>query len=244
MENPNSHAMLLTGTLSNVTKKNTTAEIFFRSSDSDGMAATGAVAAALGLSGAAVGMAAMSMDEMKEPVCQLSFDIDGRHVEALLWNWPFKNGDEVQVVAEPAPNGGYTGFAVLDPKERIIVLYPHVSAGRKSHWKNVLKLSLLVGISINLVMCALMIFIYLRSKNIDFESIFIIASTGSLGVFAIFLWIGYGIGKRFLPFIEMAEPIFTLLGWNDVKNVDLRKITKAKKKPTDPPAMGDSYFRY
>ncbi|AJQ83522.1 hypothetical protein AZ54_13670 [Xanthomonas oryzae pv. oryzae PXO86] len=42
----------------------------------------------------------------------------------------------------------------------------------------------------------------------------------------------------------MAEPIFTLLGWNDVRNVDLRKITKAKKKPTDPPAMGDSYFRY
>ncbi|MGS0538885.1 putative type VI secretion system effector [Xanthomonas oryzae pv. oryzicola] len=238
------YAKVLTGTLSNVKVTNTVSDVFFRAGDSEGMAATGALAAALGESGLAAGMVAMSTEEMKDQVCLVSFDIDGKHVEGMLWNWPFKNGDEVQVVAEPAPNGGYTGFAVLDPKERIIVLYPHVSAGRKSHWKNVLKLSLLVGISINLVMCALMIFIYLRSKNIDFESIFIIASTGSLGVFAIFLWIGYGIGKRFLPFIEMAEPIFTLLGWNDVKNVDLRKITKAKKKPTDPPAMGDSYFRY
>ncbi|ACD58194.1 ISXo2 putative transposase [Xanthomonas oryzae pv. oryzae PXO99A] len=135
-----------------MTVRNTSAEIFFRSSDSDGMAATGVVAAAMGLSGAAAGMAAMSMDEMKEPVCHVSFDIDGKHVEAVLWNWPFKNGDEVQVVVEPAPNGGYTGFAVLDPKDRVIVLYSHVSAGRKSHWKNVLKLSLLGGMSINIIL--------------------------------------------------------------------------------------------
>ncbi|AXM15496.1 hypothetical protein BRN32_14745 [Xanthomonas oryzae pv. oryzae] len=245
MENPNAHAMVLMGTLSNVTQKNTTAEIFFRSSDSDGMAATGVVAAAMGLSGAAAGMAAMSMDEMKEPVCHVSFDIDGKHVEAVLWNWPFKNGDEVQVVVEqPAPNGGYTGFAVLDPKDRVIVLYPHVSAGRKSHWKNVLKLSLLGGMSINIIMCALMIFTYLRSQSIGTDSMLIITGTGCLGVFAIFLWVGYSIGKRFLPFIEMAEPIFKLLGWKDVGNINLRKITKEKKKLTDPTAMGDSYFRY
>ncbi|MGS0537970.1 hypothetical protein [Xanthomonas oryzae] len=58
------------------------------------------------------------------------------------------------------------------------------------------------------------------------------------------LWIGYRLGRRFTPFIEMAEPIFSLLEWDNVKNINLRKITKAKKKPTDPPAMGDSYFRY
>ncbi|WP_241243217.1 hypothetical protein [Xanthomonas oryzae] len=68
--------------------------------------------------------------------------------------------------------------------------------------------------------------------------------SGSLGIFVIFGWIIYNIGSRFTPFIEMAEPIFTLLGWKDVKNINLRKITKEKKKPTDPPAMGDSYFRY
>ncbi|WP_256723378.1 putative type VI secretion system effector, partial [Xanthomonas oryzae] len=165
-----SFAQVLNGVLSNVTVRNTSAEIFFRSSDSDGMAATGVVAAAMGLSGAAAGMAAMSMDEMKEPVCHVSFDIDGKHVEAVLWNWPFKNGDEVQVVVEPAPNGGYTGFAVLDPKDRVIVLYSHVSAGRKSHWKNLLKLSLLGGMSINIIMCALMIFNYLRSQSIGTDS--------------------------------------------------------------------------
>ncbi|UXW14504.1 hypothetical protein IXO221_009165 [Xanthomonas oryzae pv. oryzae] len=59
-----------------------------------------------------------------------------------------------------------------------------------------------------------------------------------------FSWLGYRIGRRFSSFIEMAEPIFISLGWTDVKNINLREITKLKRKPTDPPAMGDSYFRY
>ncbi|MGX8280283.1 hypothetical protein ACWM4H_00030 [Xanthomonas oryzae pv. oryzae] len=69
---------------------NTTAEVFFRDNDREGMAATGAIAAALGLSGTAAGMVASSMDEMKEPVCKVNFDLNEMHVQALLWNWPFR----------------------------------------------------------------------------------------------------------------------------------------------------------
>ncbi|QBG92844.1 hypothetical protein EYR26_16455 [Xanthomonas oryzae] len=43
------------------------------------------------------------------------------------------------------------------------------------------------------------------------------------GCTAMIFFIGIRLGRRFVPFIDMAEPIFTLLGWNDVKNVDLRK---------------------
>ncbi|MGX8285542.1 putative type VI secretion system effector [Xanthomonas oryzae] len=86
---------------------NTTAEVFFRAGDREGMAATGAAAAALGLSGAAAGMVAMSMEEMSEPVSQVSFELDGILVNALLWNWPFKEGDEVKAVVERGLNGEY-----------------------------------------------------------------------------------------------------------------------------------------
>ncbi|OAX53788.1 putative type VI secretion system effector [Xanthomonas translucens] len=244
VEDTNTHARVLSGTLSNVKVKNTTAEVFFRASDSEGMAATGVVAAALGLSGAAAGMAAMSMDETKEPVCQVSFDLDGKHVEAILWNWPFKDGDEVHAVVEPSQNGGYTGFAVLDTKERIIVLYPHVSAGEKAHWKVVAKFAALIACVLNLIMFLLIFGAYFFSKDIELKAALISWGLGSIACFAMFAWISYRVGNRFTPFIKMAEPIFTLLGWEDVKNVNLRKITKAKKKPTDPAAMGDSYFRY
>ncbi|AOD15800.1 putative type VI secretion system effector [Xanthomonas fragariae] len=243
-QDPNAHTQVIGGTLRNVRLKNTTAEVFFRAGDREGMAATGVAAAALGLSGAAAGMVTMSMEEMSEPVSQVSFDLDGKHVEALLWNWPFKDGDEVQAVVEPAPDGGYTGFAVLDPKEKIIVLYPHVSAGVRAHWKNVFKFSFFAGAAFALFMISAAILGGRLASFSNANSSLSFYLLAFLMFVSMFLWIGYRMGRRFTPFILMAEPIFTVLGWKDVKNINLRKTTKAKKKPTDPPAMGDSYFRY
>jgi len=243
----NGQAQVLSGTLRNVKVTNTTAEVFFRAGDREGMAATGVAAAALGLSGAAAGMAAMSMEEMSEPVCQVSFDIDGKHVEALLWNWPFKEGDEVQAVVEPSSSGDFTGFAVLDPKEQIIVLYPHVSAGGRSHWKNVIRLSAMVSMFCVALGCFVIIFLTYFAGGLrgdDFRALINFLPVIAGLSFLMFFVIGCRMGRRFTAFIRMAEPIFTVLGWRDVKNINLRKTTKAKKKPTDPPAMGDSYFRY
>lgn len=93
-------AKVLTGTLSNVNFTNTVAEVFFRSGDREGMASAGFLAAALGESGLAAGMTSMSMEEMSDQVCVVSFDLDGNHVEGMLWNWPFKDGDVVQAVVE------------------------------------------------------------------------------------------------------------------------------------------------
>lgn len=118
MEDFSSQAQVLSGILENVKIKNTTAEVFFRRDDSERIAATGVVAAALGLSGAAAGMAAMSMDEAKEPVCQVSFDLGDKHVEGMLWDWPFKEGDEVQVVVEPALAGGLYLFCSFGSKRK------------------------------------------------------------------------------------------------------------------------------
>ncbi|AKO04471.1 putative type VI secretion system effector [Xanthomonas oryzae pv. oryzicola] len=238
------YAKVLTGTLTNVKVTNTVSDVFFRAGDSEGMAATGAVAAALGESGLAAGMVAMSTEEMKDQVCLVSFDIDGKHVEGMLWNWPFKDGDEVQAVVEPGKAGNYIGFAVSDPKEKIIVLYPHVSAGTAAHWKNVAKYVAYAAIILNLVLVLFLSLLYVTTDDGSLEFLLKAGGMTMLCVLALCAWVGYRLGNRFTPFIEMAEPIFTLLGWKDVKNINLRKITKEKKKPTDPPAMGDSYFRY
>ncbi|AKO08807.1 putative type VI secretion system effector [Xanthomonas oryzae pv. oryzicola] len=236
-------AKVLTGTLSNVNVTNTVAEVFFRSGDREGMASAGFLAAALGESGLAAGMTSMSMEEMSDQVCVVSFDLDGNHVEGMLWNWPFKDGDVVQAVVEPTENGGYVCFAVADPKEKIIALYPHVSAGARAHWRKVIKLSFLAGfVPSTFFLLFLAIIGEVVGVSLFNKPLFMLASI--FGCTAMIFFIGIRLGRRFVPFIDMAEPIFTLLGWNDVKNIDLRKITKAKKKPTDPPAMGDSYFRY
>nr|WP_154298252.1 hypothetical protein [Xanthomonas oryzae] len=63
-------------------------------------------------------------------------------------------------------------------------------------------------------------------------------------LFLITLVIGYRMGRRFDVFVSMAERIFSALGWKDVQRINLREITKKKRKPTDPPALGDTFFRY
>ncbi|PPV03225.1 putative type VI secretion system effector [Xanthomonas bromi] len=235
---------VLNGILSNVKVTNTIAEVFFHSADREGMAATGVVAAALGESGLAAGMVAMSTEEMSDQVCLVSFDLDGKHVEGMLWNWPFKEGDEVRAVVESRPSGDYLCFAVLDPKECIIALYPHVSAGKSAHWRNLVKISSTVTSAFIVFMVAVSCGIFFLADNAKIETLLKGLSLAILIFIFISVWVSRRMGRRFIPFVEMAEPIFTLLGWKDVKNIDLRKITKAKKKPTDPPAMGDSYFRY
>jgi hypothetical protein len=76
-------------------------------------AATGAGAVALGLSGMrglATGVA-ISAGSTREEVDRVSFDVGDARVEGWLWRCPFRENDEVEVVAEPSANG-MTCFAV------------------------------------------------------------------------------------------------------------------------------------
>ena len=243
MRSQQSNTQVINGTIRNLSVENITAEVFFRQSDREGMAATGALAAAMGLSGMAAGMVAMSAEETREPVTKVSFDLDGKAVEALLWNWPFKEGDQVQVVAERSADI-FIGFAVLDPKEKIIVLYPHLSAGNLAHWKNVIKISLIIGAAITFIACCLALMGSFSVGGISISGIFKVIGIGVISGIIFFSWLGYRMGRRFIVFTNMSEKIFTALGWKNVSNINLRKITKSKRKPSDPPAMGDSYFRY
>ena len=243
MENISNNIEVISGIVHNLKIDNTMADIFFQPADREGMATTGTLAAAMGLSGIAAGMASASIEETKEPICRASFELDGKRINALLWSWPFKEGDFVQVVVEPFGDD-YIGFAVIDPGVRVVVLYPHVTAGRNAHWSRVIKIIMLMTVGFSLLGSAIFLYLYFSSEKTDIRILFYMIGGVVIGSLLIFGTIGYRIGNRFTPFVKMAGRIFTALGWKDVTNIDLRKITKAKKKETDPPAMGDSYFRY
>ena len=238
-----SNTQVISGTIRNLSVENITAEVFFRQGDREGMAATGALAAAMGLSGMAAGMVAMSAEETREPVTKVGFDLDGKTVEALLWNWPFKEGDQVQVVAERLADT-FIGFAVLDPKEKIIVLYPHVSAGTIAHWKGVIKISAMSCAVTTIILLSLIFMADFSIAEGSVKVFFKVIGMGFSAGIVLYSWLGYRIGRRFILFTKMADKIFMTLGWKNVNNINLRKITKSKRKPSDPPAMGDSYFRY
>ncbi|WWL68376.1 putative type VI secretion system effector [Burkholderia pseudomallei] len=70
-----------------------------------------------------------SLAGVKEEADRVQFEIDGKKITGWLMWFPFQDGDEVEVVAEPLRDGTYRTFAVLRPSDRTISLYPHCSRG-------------------------------------------------------------------------------------------------------------------
>lgn len=214
-----------------------------RTGDREGMAATGVIAAAMGLSGAAAYMAASSVEDMEEPMAKVSVELSGQPVEGLLWRWPFKEGDQLTAIGNRVPGGGFVALAVMNEADRIITLYPHVSAGRYAHWWRVLRYSLSVGVLALFIVFVMICIAILPMAESSVRELAILVLL-SLPTIGIFLCIGYSVGRRFTPYTRMAEAVFTAIGWNDVKWVNLRADVKKLRKPNDPPTLGDSYFRY
>lgn len=132
----NGRAVILRGVVSNFSKERATGDFLLSDADRSAAGLT-AVAAALAGSGGAVGLA--SLAGIKEEADKVQFELNGKKITGwLMWS-PFKNGDEVEVVAELLRDGTYRSFAVLKPEDRTIALYPHCSRGRIAHYKNSLK---------------------------------------------------------------------------------------------------------
>jgi len=188
-------------------------------------------------------MVTMSMSEMREGAFGVSFDIDGKHVRGVLWNCPFQDGEYVEVVAEPLDDH-WNAFAIARPDDRIVSLFPHVVSGRYAHYRSTLKallwfLVVFIGIAYSMAIA----FWWLNgAPNPD---VFFSALMGGAALtVAIFSIIAASVSRKYLPFVRMAEMVFSALGWKDVKNINLRKQTMRSIRPDDPPALGPFYFRY
>ena len=207
--------------------------------------AAGAVAAAAGLSGIAAGMVAMSMDEMREGAFGVSFEVDGKLVRGVLWNCFFQEGDEVEVVAEDMGDH-WSAFAVARPSDRTIALFPHVVSGTIAHFKTSffiwLKFSLVLILS-TLIFASGVVFFFGEEVS-SWITLSTVLVGGGVMASLMFAIIGFNISRKYLPFVRIAESVFTALGWQDVKRINLRKHTMKTIRPDDPPALGPFFFRY
>jgi len=231
------------GIISDLRVKHVVENVFWREGSRAGMAATGAVAAAFGLSGAAAGMAMMSSEEMKEPVTKVEFMLGELQVEALLWNWPFNEGDRVRVVGSRDNDGGLFALSVLDEQERLIVSYPYVSSGSWAHWVSVMKYTLMISVptsSIFTLLVGLGSIDIMKDGWLHLKLLLCILG----GCLLVSCFVGVRIGCKFYPYAKLADSIFEALGWSDGKYLNLRRITKLNKKEGDHAALGDTYFRY
>lgn len=154
---------------------------------------------------------------------------DGQYITAKLNNnirlkgwlgfYQFKDGDEVEVVAEKHADH-YEVYAMLKPSEQIISIIPPCTGGRKQSLKGELLLYFIVYILFTLCM------VYFFS-SFTLDNLFP-AFTGLGILFIPAIFITYK--RDIATYITLAERIFTTLGWQNVKNIDLASISKQQVK--------------
>lgn len=66
----------------------------------------------------------------------------------------------------------------------------------------------------------------------------------SAGSFIIYGLIVINISRKFMPFVDMAEGIFEVLGWERVERIDLPKKSRAARRTEGMPGLGKLYFKY
>ena len=59
-----------------------------------------------------------------------------------------------------------------------------------------------------------------------------------------FAFIAIVTALKWLPFVRIAEKVFRALELPNPSNIDLKKSTKAQRKPDDPVGYGVYWFRY
>jgi len=237
-------ARLLRGHIQNLRKKRCRRDFVFTASDRAKMGATAVAAGVAGLGGAAAGLGGMAMDTTEEADL-IEFELDGKSVRAWIWVSVFNEGDEVEVAAEP--NGDcWMGYGIRRISDRIVALHPHCSRGRYAHFRACCSwFAKIVGSLLVVGWIMLAISAYLVSLPVtqlgSFAAFSVAAGFAAALVYAV---IAYRITRRFMVFVRIAECVFRVFGWPNVKNVDLPAITKKSKKPGDPAGLGIFFFRY
>jgi len=238
------NAQLLRGHIRNLRKKRCHRDFVFTASDHTNMGATAIAAGLTGLGGVAAGLGAMAVDTTEEADL-LEFDLGGVPVKAWVWVSVFKEGDEVEVVAE-RDGDGWLGYGIRRMSDHIVALHPHCSRGRYAHYKASFSWSLKIIGGLFLAAFAMeMLVAVIKGITLQDLGIFaLLAIAGGLLGALILGGIAYRISNRFMGFVKLAEGIFQVFGWPNVKHIDLPAITKKTKTPNDPGALGVLYFRY
>lgn len=241
------HMQVLRGKLENYSKSRESANFVFTETDRNIMGSIAILASLAGMAGQAASTASSASDTT-EPADFVKFTLNGKQVRGWLWCSPFKEGDEVEAVVEQHGDEYYV-YALTRPADRLIALYPHCSRGRKAHWKNAAKWWFKGASWFALGFIVFGLIISLASdgtKGLDKVVLFLIP-TSFIGSYLILGFAIVMLGYQWMSFVRLAEQIFTTLGWQDVRSIDLQARSKAKRTNPEPDTSGGYgyvYYRY
>jgi len=228
----------ISGEVKNYVSKRDEASFVLTKKDKTGMGMVSVALAAAGMGGQAIATASNAAS-LQEEADYVEFDLGGKKVKGWLWRSPFKGGDVVD--AAVVWQGEYFELVALaNPGDRTIALYPHCVRGRRAFYALVFRWWLIfAGVYPAVFTC--LAFSFGRLSRHFFQLPFWLCWGGLVvGItFVIFMLM-----LQWTPFGKAAQRVFSVLGLRDPSGVDLKKTTKAQRKPGDPPEMGAFFFRY
>ncbi|WP_253548510.1 putative type VI secretion system effector [Herbaspirillum rubrisubalbicans] len=228
----------ISGTIRHYTCERSEASFVLTRKDKARMGMVSVALAAAGMGGQAIATASNAAS-LQEEADYVEFDLDGKKVKGWLWRSPFKEGDIVD--AAVVWQGEYFELVALaNPADRTIALYPHCVRGRRAFYALVFRWWLIfAGVYPTVFTC--LAFSLGRLSRHFFQLPFWLCWGGLVVglTFVIFMLM-----LQWTPFAKAARRVFSVLGLKDPSGVDLKKTTKAQRKPGDPPEMGAFFFRY
>jgi hypothetical protein len=235
----------LSGKISSYDRKRLSASFVFTESDQTKIGVLAVASATAGLAGHAAIMSNYS-SAMEEEADYVQFELDGKRIKGWLWRSPFKEGDEVVVAVEKKLEH-YELYGMMRPMDKVIALCPHCSRGRIRHIKTIVKWWFILVPAFFLLFLLLPITGgYLKFWEFwgeifkgDPSGWFII-----LGLIAFFVAMFASLGRKWMPFVRLAEKVFRILELPSPSNIDLKKSTKLHKTENNPPECGVMYFKY
>lgn len=238
----NNSTVLLRGAISGLNRARRSHDFVLTEAQQLQVGATAIAASVMGMGANAVSLISMAGNSDEE-ADWVEFELDGKQVKGWLWMMPMRNGDTVEVVAEPTGNNHYVAYAVKRDGDDLLAVYPHATAGRKVHYRKSVKVW---------AWCSIFAFLSLILFIVVPEGLgSVLDSNMQLGLLIGFaIWISFSsviafsVSRKFMGFVRIAEVIFKTFGWSDIENIDLRKTSREHRRENKLPNFGNFYFRY
>nr|WP_051057672.1 putative type VI secretion system effector [Herbaspirillum sp. B39] len=230
--------IMISGTIRHYSCERGEASFVLTRKDKARMGMVSVALAVAGVGGQAIATASNAAS-LQEEADHVEFDLDGKKVRGWLWRSSFKEGDIVD--AAVVWQGEYFELVALaNPADRTIALYPHCVRGRRAFYMLVFRWWFIFA-GIFSPAATFLSFSFGRLPRHIFQLPFWLVWGGLIAsaTFVIFMLM-----LQWTPFGKAAQRIFSVLGLRDPSGVDLKKTTKAQRKPGDPPEMGAFFFRY
>ena len=234
--------VLLRGAISGLNRSRRNHDFVLTEVQHQQVGVTAITASVMGMGATGIGLIGMA-GNADEEADWVEFELDGKQVKGWLWMMPMRNGDTVEVVAEPTAKGYYVAYAVKRDGDDLLAMYPHATAGRKVHYRKSAKawmwFSLLAYLSIA--------FFFVMHEGLKAllhtDTQLFLLTTFALWI-AISAVIAFRVSRKLMGFVRIAELIFKTFGWPDVENIDLRKTSRENRRENKLSNFGHLYFRY